>query len=393
MANRKTKNDLSAIVTPNSKLKDVCSSKKDKKVICPVCDDIIEDATSKKKGHDSIFCEGTCNMWLHRGCAGLSKSAFLLVTQSTDSFYCPHCRLDIQDKEISSLKDAIASLSKDLTVIKSLIDISSKSSDYTTASAPAPGTSDTSKSSKSNLTPSKSKTKAEINPPFDHHPDNNTKPNTKPKPERKFNIVDFGIQERPQGSSRYNRWKHDLDEVTSIFSTLDESFQINSVRDCYRLGRYSVNRPRPRPVMVNLNSTVVVVNLLSKKKNSLMAPISIKPDLSPEGRKTEAVLLKERWRLIQSGTLRNSIKIRNQSLYIDDSLHGSVVNFEFQPHPPPPSSNSTINFPTNLDSTSQIPSPVTSTVLTSNSQDATQSVYKPVLVSQDHTVSHPTNSD
>ena len=124
-----------------------------------------------------------------------------------------------------------------------------------------------------------------------------------------------------------------------------------------------------------------------------MAPISIKPDLSPEGKKTEAVLLKERWRLIQSGTLRNSIKIRNQSLYIDDSLHGSVVNFEFQPHPPPPSSNSTINFPTNLDSTSQIPSPVTSTVLTSNSQDATQSVYKPVLVSQDHTVSHPTNSD
>ena len=84
-------------------------------------------------------------MWLHRGCTGLSKSAFLLVTQSTDSFYYPHCHLDIQDKEISSLKDAIASLSKDLTVMKSLIDISSKSSDHTTASAPAPapGTSDT----------------------------------------------------------------------------------------------------------------------------------------------------------------------------------------------------------------------------------------------------------
>ena len=117
--------------------------------------------------------------------------------------------------------------------------------------------------------------------------------------------------------------------------------------------------------------------------------ISIKPDLSPEGRKTEAVLLKERWRLIQSGTLRNFINIRNHSLYINDSLHGSFVNFEFK-HPSPPSSNSTINVPTNLDSTSQIPSSVTST---SNSQDATsQSVYKPVLMSQDHTISYPTHS-
>ena len=48
-----------------------CSSTN--KSICPISDDVIKDSSLKTKGHDSMFCDGVCNTWLHRGCAGLSK--------------------------------------------------------------------------------------------------------------------------------------------------------------------------------------------------------------------------------------------------------------------------------------------------------------------------------
>ena len=32
--------------------------------------------TRTTEGQDSVFCEGNCNVWLHRHCVGLTKSAF-----------------------------------------------------------------------------------------------------------------------------------------------------------------------------------------------------------------------------------------------------------------------------------------------------------------------------
>ena len=60
------------------------------KSICPICDDVIKDSSLQNKGHNSVFCDGVCNMW---GCAGLSKSAFKKIAASNDPFYCPHCSL------------------------------------------------------------------------------------------------------------------------------------------------------------------------------------------------------------------------------------------------------------------------------------------------------------
>ena len=45
----------------------------------PICDDVIVDAVGKKSGHDSVECNGACSTWLHRCCAGLSKSASAAV--------------------------------------------------------------------------------------------------------------------------------------------------------------------------------------------------------------------------------------------------------------------------------------------------------------------------
>ena len=57
--------------------------------------------------------------------------------------------------------------------------------------------------------------------------------------------------------------------------------------------------------------------------------ISIKPDLTLEERKIENALLKERRKLIDSGTERKFIRIRGNSLYLNNKLHGVVQDSEF----------------------------------------------------------------
>lgn len=134
--------------------------------------------------------------------------------------------------------------------------------------------------------------------------------------------------EQPGGSSRFARNKNDFQKVSSIISELEkDSGHSSSIRDCHRLGKYANNSPRPRPLLVSLNSTADVYNILSKRHNS-PSPITIKPDLSPTNRKIEALLLKERWRLIESGVDRRHIKIRGSNIYLNDQLHGKIIESE-----------------------------------------------------------------
>ena len=56
----------------------------------------------------------------------------------------------------------------------------------------------------------------------------------------------------------------------------------------------------------------------------------MKPDLSPEERLREATFLKERWNLIQSGTERKLIKIRNNSILVSGKVYGRLVGSAFQ---------------------------------------------------------------
>jgi len=44
--------------------------------ICAICQDPTLDATKTSEGQDSIVFEGQCSAWMHRWCAGLSKSVF-----------------------------------------------------------------------------------------------------------------------------------------------------------------------------------------------------------------------------------------------------------------------------------------------------------------------------
>ena len=153
----------------------------------------------------------------------------------------------------------------------------------------------------------------------------------------------------PSGSSRLARQRHDFREVSSVITNLEkDSDHTSSIRDCRRVGKYDSGRSRPRPVLVLLNSTADVHNILSRRHH-LTSPILIKPDLSPADRKVEALLLKERWRLIKLGNDCRCIKIRGPSIYLNGQLHGQVTESGFSPTLKPGDSELQPSSPTHCD--------------------------------------------
>lgn len=151
-------------------------------------------------------------------------------------------------------------------------------------------------------------------------------------PNRKFNIIIFGIKESPKGTPKLTRSDNDVEAVSDILSSMHQSITEYSVRDCYRLGRYSEDRRRPVLVTMTRSQDVALV-LANRKKLAQRPEISVKPDLSREARQIQSILLKERRAKITSGTSPHSIKLRNDSLYIDGRKHGIVVDSTYQQCP------------------------------------------------------------
>ena len=73
-----------------------------------------------------------------------------------------------------------------------------------------------------------------------------------------------------------------------------------------------------------------VTNLLMKRGSSSKCYL-IKPDLSPEDRLSESILLKKRWDVMNSGIPKVDIMLGRSSLYVKKTLHGRVVNGSYIP--------------------------------------------------------------
>ena len=122
-------------------------------------------------------------------------------------------------------------------------------------------------------------------------------------------------------------------ETSSILSNLYENSDSGcSIRDCQRIGRYNSNSTRPRPMLAILSTNAEVRYVLTHR-SSLPSSITIKPDRSSSERRVEKILLSKRWKLIQVGSDRRSIKISNSCLYLNGSLRGKVVNFTYSQVP------------------------------------------------------------
>ena len=112
---------LSALSSETSKDTSRPLQKPQKRVICPICSEIVEDAVGKRKGHDAIFCDGACHEWVHRQCAGLSKASFETASASDLPFFCPRCLLLQQANEISALKKSLEELTLEFASLKNLV--------------------------------------------------------------------------------------------------------------------------------------------------------------------------------------------------------------------------------------------------------------------------------
>ena len=62
--------------------------------------------------------------------------------------------------------------------------------------------------------------------------------------ERKFNVV-YGIEECPKGTPKHAQLQSDLSHVVSVLSEVDTSVDSQSMKDCYRLGKFIPNQSLP----------------------------------------------------------------------------------------------------------------------------------------------------
>ena len=274
-----------------SKAKD----KKSKQEPCAICDELINDADD---GDDSIFCDGSCQGWLHRQCAGLSKKRFQIIGESSDPFYCPHCMLHRQACEIKDLKETISLLTSRIESLNPCL-----SDDQQHKPPPQKEQSSTS------AQPSRSDNSNSL--------------------DRKFNVVIYGINECPRATPRATRINSDVKSCAEILRQANDDISHHSIRDCLRLGKFNSSSTRPRPILVKLaraiDATMVLYN-----RSRVSDGIKIKPDMSREEKQLEAILLSERWNLICSGTDKKDIKIYGSKLFVKGQKYGEVINSAFQ---------------------------------------------------------------
>ena len=76
--------------------------------------------------------------------------------------------------------------------------------------------------------------------------------------------------------------------------------------------------------MVKFLRSTDASSILYKKRN-LNPPIAINPNLSKEEQLSEQLLLKQRWELSQQGIDRKQIKIRQNCLYVNNTIHSKVL--------------------------------------------------------------------
>ena len=139
-------------------------------------------------------------------------------------------------------------------------------------------------------------------------------------PDKKFNVVVYGIPESPPNTDRPSRQKHDVEHVLKSLSDIDDEIKSSAFKDIYRLGKFRDNRTKPRPLIVKFLHSIDVSNVL-RNKSKLKSGIFLKPDLFADERAKESLLLKEWWSLIQKG---KRIKLQNFIIFVDNQAHCKV---------------------------------------------------------------------
>ena len=277
--------------------------------VCPICCEVIIEASESSEGQEALFCDGTCQKWLHRWCAGVHKDAYPVLQSSGSPYHCPSCLAALHHEQIRSLSEMVEALRAEIRSLKAK------------SSMPASNSSGDTEGDTGNASVSH-RSWAAVCAASTANKSASSKSAASENYDRKFNIVVQGIEECPAGSSRFSRQQSDMSKLASVLPLSESSLDLSSIK---RLGKFKPDLKRPRPILVKFIRPGDAASVLSRK-SSVSPPVYIKPDLSCEERIRQSVLLRERWKLIESGTSRSSIKVRNSSIFVDNVLHGSLTS-------------------------------------------------------------------
>ena len=253
-----------------------------------------------KANEDTVVCSGECQATLHRYCAGVTESYYkkFSTTNGADKFTCLQCSQKDSAAKIEALEQALA---------RALAALSSPSKTHHKY-FPQPKT-----CSYANATLSQPNTSARSTRPSQKYPKVIYNPQATPlAAERKFNIVVYGIKERPKGTHMHKRLSDDIKSVSETVHSICPDLSSQSICDSTRIGKYS--EERTRPIVARLTRVQDVYKILANKHklprspNNVKSYVSIKPFMTKTERLTESTLLKERRALIESGTDRRDIK-------------------------------------------------------------------------------------
>ena len=205
--------------------------------MCPICESTIVDDDESNEGEDAIFCEGECQIWLHRKCVGLTKNSFTLIGSTKEPYLCPYCSDNHYKKEVNELKELVKSLNDRLSTLEQQISSADSGTDFASNQASdQPSSNQLNQSSlPAKPIPHQSATLVAKKHPA-NLPDNAV--------DQKFNLVIYGIKENPKGTQRRAHTKLDIEACVQLLKQADDNISVQSIRDCIRLGKFNSSGTR-----------------------------------------------------------------------------------------------------------------------------------------------------
>ena len=98
------------------------------------CDLCLAAITEDKE--DALQCEGTCQLWFHRYCVGVSQSLFRTLASTDDKPYvCLNCSHEHHQATVNELWSEVAALRAEIAELRTALDAFRSSSDNSNAIA------------------------------------------------------------------------------------------------------------------------------------------------------------------------------------------------------------------------------------------------------------------
>ena len=148
-------------------------------------------------------------------------------------FFCYSCCLQKNRKDIVDLKNVVESLKGEIAELRSAMSAQPRAQ-QSASSVPATSSQLSTSTTPASIDGSASQRSSTANVDIRSQ-------------ERKFNVVLYGVDESPRGSLKSTRLREDLNKATSVLSGVDQSINSSSIN---RLGRYSTENKKPRPLLV-----------------------------------------------------------------------------------------------------------------------------------------------